>query len=151
MKRNYKYSDSSLKKINSVIPLLQLICHDAIKISNERKLHCPDFGISYGLRTCVEQFELFKLGRTEIKGEWVITDISKVVTHCDGYVDKSPHQSGKAIDFFAVSTGGNIDYSPASMALVATCFFEAASKNNGNAFWGGSFINFNDSGHFELR
>lgn len=48
------------------------------------------FKITCGVRTAKEQKELYEFGRTK-KG--------KKVTNCDGYVYKSMHQLGRAIDF----------------------------------------------------
>ena len=148
--RNYAYSHSSALKVSSVKPVLQLICHGAIEIANTRKMYCPDFGISYGYRTAEEQFELFKKGRKIINDVWVIHIWSDVVTYCDGYNTISIHQTRLAIDFFALDDQGRVDYSPQSMALVATCFFESASNEQVDIDWGGSFKSISDSGHIEV-
>jgi len=123
---------------------MQTLCYEALRIANRRKTHCPDFGITYGLRTAQEQYELYELGR-ELGGT--------VVTNCDGYDKKSVHQSGLAIDF-VVWIDGKISQDPAQYALVATCFFEAAGEvltaQSLDMDWGGSFKSISDLGHVEL-
>jgi len=150
MNRKYKYGKSSLAKIDTTSEMMQEVCHEAMRIANLRKMHCPDFGISYGLRTKHEQFELYRLGREFDGFKWYVKNKSKVVTYRDGSTFKSTHQSGLAVDFFAYIDGKE-NYEPENMALIATCFMEAA-ENLGHRFeWGGSFKSISDSGHFELR
>ena len=149
--RGYFYGKKSTANILSVKDIMQKICLSAIDVANKRKCHCPDFGISYGLRTTEEQFALFKLGRELIGDKWNITNIKKVVTYCDGYIKLSIHQIGYAIDFYAIGEDGKADYSPQSMALVATCFFEAASNLGVDIDWGGSFKSISDTGHIEVN
>lgn len=152
MNRNYKYGASSLKKINTTDELMQQVCHEAMRIANLRKTYCPDFGISDGLRTADEQFELYKKGRYFDGYSWVTEKDSEVVTYRDGHTLKSVHQSGFAIDFFAIDPEtGEADFSVESLALVATCFFEASSNLGLNCDWGGSFKSISDAVHFELK
>ena len=144
MNRNYAYSTTSIGHIKSTEPVVQELCNRAIKIANERKLYCPDFGISSGHRTTAEQYSLFCIGR--------FGDENPTVTNCDGTDKMSSHQSGLAIDFFAInSVTGREDYRPESLALVATCFFEAASDMGIDADWGGSYRSFSDAPHIEVR
>ena len=150
MNRNYKYSKSSLAKIATVSVMLQEVCHEAMRIANMRKMHCPDFGISYGLRTRHEQFDLYKKGRSFDGFEWHVVDRSKVLTYRDGHVLKSSHQYAQAIDFFAY-VDGKANYEPANMALIATCFMEAADNLGQQFEWGGSFKSISDGGHFEIK
>lgn len=147
--RNYYYSERSLAVLATVKPELRWLAHDAIGIANKRKLYCPDFGISSGFRTAEEQFELFKKGRAFAYGEWKITDLEAVITNCDGYDVKSAHQSGYALDFFAY-VDGKANYEPCNLALIATCFFEAASDLGLNIDWGGSFKSICDAPHIEI-
>ena len=128
------------------------LCAEALIIANKRKLFCPDFKITYGLRTAPEQFELYKKGRRQNAinpSMWVITDSSKVVTYCDGYEKLSNHQSGDAIDFVTI-VKGRVNYSEELMMRVATCFFEAACNLNIIIDWGGSYKSFSDTGHIEI-
>lgn len=146
--RNYKYSPNSQKKIDSTIGAMGKLCAEALIIANSRKLHCPDFGISHGLRTAEEQYELFMTNR-EKNSDGTFTITGKVLTNCDGIVIKSSHQSGKAIDFYAY-VDGKTNYEPTNMALIATCFFEAASNLGINIDWGGSFRSISDGAHIEI-
>lgn len=85
------YSKSSQEKLLTVHQDLQTIFHYVVQIF--------DNTIVYGLRTAEEQFELYKKGREYVGDNlWTITDKSKVVTYKDGYIKKSNHQSGMAID-----------------------------------------------------
>lgn len=131
--RKYKYGSSSLKQIDSVSPKLQAVCHRAIKIANSRRLYCPDFGISCGKRSKADQLIAFKAGRS----------------NCDGVNKLSRHQYGFAIDFFGY-VRGKTNYEEGNMALIATCFMEAAAEEGCEINWGGNFNSFSDSPHIEL-
>jgi peptidoglycan L-alanyl-D-glutamate endopeptidase CwlK len=112
---------------------LQTICLRAIVIANSRKLFCPDFGISCGKRTTAEQMQLFTSGKS----------------NCDGIKSISKHQYGFAIDFYAY-VDGKANYDPGNMALIATCFLEAASELGKEINWGGNFASLSDCPHIEL-
>ena len=149
MNRNYGYSSRSKKNIASTKQVVGELCRQALVIANTRKMYCPDFVITYGLRAADEQFALYQKGREFINGEWTIVDRKKVVTYCDGLIKKSTHQSGFAIDFVPL-VGGKVSYKPEHCALIATCFFEAASNMNVQVDWGGSFRSISDGGHIEV-
>lgn len=79
-----------------------------------------------GLRTAERQKELFDSGDSG----------------CDGVKNKSHHQSGNALDFYAYVDGkGN--WEPLYMALVACAFLESASilgyKLEWSGLWRGGF------------
>ena len=148
MNREYITGKNSKRALSTVNPILQELWYGAMRIANSRKMMCPDFGCSSGLRTEKEQNALFKLGRDDV-GRIVYP--GSVVTNCDGILLKSSHQSGLAIDIFAISPGGNTDYRPESMALIATCFFEAASDMDIDMDWGGSFKSISDGAHIEIK
>ena len=120
---------------------MQQLCHEALRIANSRKMYCPDFGISHGLRTTEEQYNLYCKGRFGSTGG--------IVTNCDGVEKKSVHQFGYAIDFFPIINGQYND-EPENLALVATCFFEAAGNLGLQMDWGGSFRSISDGFHVEL-
>ena len=85
------YSDISKERLDSTHQDLQTIFHYVIQI--------VDNSIVYGLRTAEEQFALYRIGRRDVgNNQLLITDEKKVVTYKDGYVNKSKHQSGMAID-----------------------------------------------------
>ena len=83
-------SQRSTDRLRGVNPDLITLLHYLIKV--------VDFTVLYGVRTAEEQFALFKKGRGEVSDAWVVVDKKKVVTYCDGYLKKSKHQSGDAVD-----------------------------------------------------
>lgn len=131
--RKYSYGRSSKAHIETVSVTLQTICYRAIEIANKRKLFCPDFGISCGKRSTTEQIQLFKDGKSK----------------CDGINKVSAHQYGYAIDFFAY-VDGKANYDEGNMALIATCFIEAAIELGVDVRWGGNFSSLADAPHIEL-
>ncbi len=131
--RNYEYGKSSLQNIGSVSITLQTLCYKALEIANRRKLHCPDFGISCGKRTRMEQIIMFKEGKSK----------------CDGINTISAHQYGFAIDYYAY-VDGEANYDPGNLALIATCFQEAAFNMGIVIKWGGNFASIADCPHIEL-
>ncbi len=148
MNRNYQYGKTSLKNISTVEQDLQDVCHEALRIANARKMHCPDFGISHGYRSADDQFKIFMKGRKHVgDGEYI--KIGPTFTNLDGFDKESRHQDGDAIDFFAI-VDGKVNYQDGNIALVATCFFEAASNLKVNIDWGGSFKSISDGAHIEL-
>lgn len=154
MNRNYKFSPRSNGFILTLAEPLQEVCHEGLIIANNRKLHCPDFAITRGLTTSENQFELFRKGRKFIGGKWMVVDESKVVTNCDGTNTISDHQKtdlhGKALAFDYCAYIGGTNYENGNMALIATCFFEAASNKNINIDWGGSYRSISDGSHVSL-
>ena len=75
------FSEHSKKKLATCDKRLQEVCNIAIKYI--------DFSVLYGHRSAEEQFELYKIGRKQINGEWV--KVGKVVTYKDGSVKLSYH------------------------------------------------------------
>ena len=73
-------------------------CHQDIQTIFHYVIQILDNSVVYGLRTAEEQFELFKKGRTEVGGQWIIENDKLIVTYKDGYKKLSNHQSGMAID-----------------------------------------------------
>jgi peptidoglycan L-alanyl-D-glutamate endopeptidase CwlK len=122
-----------MKNINTTVEQLQELCLRAMEIACKRKLYCPDFGISEGKRTTARQEYLFKEGASK----------------CDGIINRSKHQDGLAIDYFAYYLG-KADYDPGRLALIFTCFQEAALDMNIQIKWGGNFNSIADAPHIEL-
>lgn len=81
----YKLGKSSIRNLETTHPYLQLIVKKAIGISES------DFGIisNGGFRTAEMQNEIFKKGHSK----------------CDGYIKKSYHQTGKAVDLVPYVNG----------------------------------------------
>ena len=150
MNRNYQYSRNSLAKIKTTEQCVVDLCFLALSIANNRKAFCPDFGISHGLRTQDEQFNLFKKGRVYVGHEYLIDDSGKVVTNCDGINTKSVHQSGLAIDFYCY-VDGKANYDLGNIALVAMAFMEAAGDLGLKVNSGLNFKSISDGCHLEVE
>ncbi len=131
--RVYGYGTSSMKNIKTTTKEVQDLCLRAMEIAGKRKLYCPDFGISEGKRTTARQRYLFKEGASK----------------CDGIINRSKHQDGLAIDYFAYHLG-KADYDPGRLALIFTCFQEAALDMGIQIKWGGNFNSIADAPHIEL-
>ena len=84
------FSQSSITKLDTCDVLLMTLFN---KIIENR-----DCTIISGYRTPEEQFELFKIGRKEVNGEW--KKVGKTVTNCDGFKILSDHNHfpSKAVD-----------------------------------------------------
>ena len=146
---NYYYGNSSSRKINTTNDNMQKLCHEAMRIANERMLYCPDFGISDGLRSAQEQNERFKVGRDQ-SGKVLYAGL--IITNRDGFENISDHQLGNAIDFFAVHPEtGKADYSLEAMLAVYSCFSEAAFRLKLTLEWGGNYSTFEDLGHVAIK
>lgn len=150
MSRNYVYGAGSLRNIATLTRPLQEICHEGLKIANTRKLFCPDISIVRGRATAEEQRQIFLKGRKEVDYGYEI--VGTVFTNCDGVYEISDHQKldgeglGLAFDFCAwVDSKGN--YEDGYIALIATCFMEAASNLGYRIDWGGNYRSISDGSH----
>ena len=157
MRRNYKFSKGSMKNIHTLAKPLQRICYEGLNIANPRKVHCPDFSIVRGLTTAEKQHELYMIGRTKIQhlDHVEYKKVGRTVTNCDGYEIKSDHQktdrNGGSLAFdFACWIDGKSNYEDHNMALVATCFMEAASNEGFVIDWGGNYRSISDGSHISL-
>lgn len=160
MNRGYKPSKRSQSFIDTLTPVLQEIIKEGFYIANTRKLFCPDFAITRGFETASGQFQLYKKGRelvADINGAgsdlaWAKT--GETVTNCDGYDVISDHQqtdiNGKAFAFDYCAYVNGTNYDDSNMALIATCFFEAASNQGVVIDWGGNFRSLSDGSHISL-
>ena len=126
----FKLGTKSLKNREGVDPRLIEISDLAIQISN------VDFGIpsTGGLRSSADQAELFEQG----------------VSKCDGYTNKSYHQTGKAIDVYAY-VDGKASWDRQHLSSVATAMLQAASKLGHDLKWGGNWTSWQDYPHFEFK
>jgi len=123
----YAFSNKSISRRTGVDARLVEISDLAIKI-------CPiDFGIpgDGGLRTSERQQELFKKG----------------VSKCDGYKNKSFHQTGLALDVYAY-VDGKASWNTEHLAVVAAAMLQAASQLGHKLEWGGLWPW--DKPHFQL-
>lgn len=126
----YKLSKRSLNRLEGVNPLLIAIAVDAITESPY------DYGIAVlgGKRTAEEQHNLF------IKGK----------SNCDGFVNKSYHQSGNAFDIVCYKDG-SITWDRDVFTEVAEHIKKIASQRYSTVIkWGGDWINFKDLPHFQI-
>jgi len=127
---NFRLSKSSLKNIEGINPKLLEITYLAITITKIDYGH----GEFSGLRSNVDQKELFADGKSK----------------ADGYNNKSYHQSGNALDFYAY-VDGRASWLPEHLAMVATAHLQAASILGYPLEWGGNFKGFRDMPHIQLQ
>lgn len=133
----YKLSTSSSGRLITVVEPLQHIIREAIK-SSPIDFGIPKYG---GNRTAVEQSGLFLDGKSTL----------------DGYIKKSKHQSGKAIDIYAY-VGGKASWNMQHLNLLAGHIIGTANRLGYKLRWGGDWNsnwssddeNFVDAVHFEL-
>jgi peptidoglycan L-alanyl-D-glutamate endopeptidase CwlK len=86
------FSQKSKDRLKTAHVDLQQVANEVIKVF--------DFTVLYGFRSKETQFELFKRGRAEIGGVWVVVNRLEVVTNCDGFSNTSRHnvEPADAID-----------------------------------------------------
>lgn len=93
-----------------------------------------DFTITCGIRSADEQRELYQRGLSKF----------------DGYVKKSKHQTGEAIDFIPYPFFGdwdNID----SFERVIEEFRKASELLGIEIYFGGDWVSFKDYAHIQLK
>lgn len=114
----YRLSARSIARREGVDPRLIAVCDRALEIS------LIDFGIPAdgGLRTEGRQRELFDGG----------------LSLCDGIIERSKHQDGKALDFFAF-VDGRASWDALHLTHVAAAFLQAAAELGIKIKWGGFF------------
>lgn len=129
--KEFKLSKRSLERLEGVEPILIEIVKEAIKES-PFDFGIPNFG---GLRTAEEQHQLYE----------------RKVSKCDGYKNKSYHQTGKAFDIYAY-VDGKASWNRTQLKLIARHIQNVAkTKFNVNLEWGGDWRNFKDYPHFQIK
>ena len=125
----FKLGQNSLNNRAGVDPRLIEISDRAIQIS------IIDFGIpsSGGLRTVEDQAKLFTAG----------------LSKADGRVNKSYHQTGRALDVYAY-VDGKASWEKEHLAIVGCAMLQAAAELGYKLEWGGLFRSFTDMPHFQL-
>jgi len=125
----FKLSSKSKERLNGVDSRIVEIVDLALDVTT------IDFGIpgDGGLRTPERQKELFDSGASK----------------CDGYKNKSYHQTGLAFDVYAY-VDGMASWDQLHLAKVATAILQAAGILGYKLQWGGNFKNFCDMPHFQL-
>lgn len=117
---NFKFSEKSLNHRDGVRPELIMISDLALKLS------LIDFGIPAlgGLRTFEQQRKLFNEKKSLADGRFKI----------------SAHQTGYALDFYAIVDGKASWHHP-HLTVVAAAFLQAASVLGHQLEWGGFWSN----------
>jgi len=125
----FKFSTRSTEILSTVDERLQKIAAMALVISP------IDFGFppTGGLRSQETQYELFKDGKSK----------------ADGFSQRSYHQTGQALDFYAY-VEGKASWEKEHLAVVAAAFLQAAAKLGYPLEWGGLWKNFKDYPHVQL-
>ena len=97
------YSTESIKKLLTCEKDLQVLFNEVIKYF--------DNTILYGNRALDLQMELFLKGRLKLDNKYLIIDKKKIVTYCDGVVNKSNHNyiPSRAVDALPYPINGK-DY-----------------------------------------
>jgi peptidoglycan L-alanyl-D-glutamate endopeptidase CwlK len=92
--------------------------------------------ITQGVRSAAQQRALYAQGRTRP---------GKIVTNCDGYIKKSPHQHWLAIDI-AIVKNGAVEWADLPEYHDLGEYWESLG-----GFWGGRIASLGDVYHFELK
>jgi peptidoglycan L-alanyl-D-glutamate endopeptidase CwlK len=128
---SFKLGANSLNNRAGVDPRLIEISDRAIQIS------IIDFGHPQysGLRTVEDQAKLFTAGKSM----------------ADGRTNKSFHQTGRALDVFAINPEtGKASWEKEHLAIVAVAFMQSANELGYKLEWGGLWTGFQDMPHFQL-
>lgn len=150
----YKFGKKSQSVIESCDQQIQDVMQEALGLG------LIDMTAVYGHRTPEQQFELFKKGRKEVNGVWVIEDKLQVVTYKDGFKKLSEHNyyPSHAIDIFPF-VAGTVSYREWHCIFMAGVIMAAAKNVGAGLVWGGNWDNdgepmtdqtFQDLGHFQI-
>lgn len=121
---------------------------DLVRLMNKAIKNCPiDFTITDGIRTTVQQQELYAQGRTKP---------GAVVTNTDGIRKKSNHQIkadgyGYAVDLYPYYNGKVHVNDVNNLKVIANHIKSVAEKMDISIQWGGDWKSFKDYPHFELN
>ena len=130
---DWHLSETSATRLATTCPTMQAIVMRALELSD------IDFGVAEGLRSAERQKELFDAG----------------LSKCDGYKLLSKHQTGNAADLYAYAAGKAL-WSKKPLSRVNRAMQQAAreilpQEGYSKLVWGGSWTNFLDAPHFELK
>ena len=150
-----KFSSGSLDKLET--------CHQDLQTLFTYVIKHFDCTIIYGHRSVAKQFSLFKQGRKEVNGIWIIENPLEVVTYKDGITKKGKHNftPSDAIDVIPYPIEWNnyerIRYFNGYVMGIAKMLKEyGAIENNirGGFDWDQDTIlkdqSFNDLAHYEI-
>ena len=127
----YKLGNRSLKRLEGVDSRVLALAELAIKYT------CVDFGIAeHGGKRSVE-----------VQRHLYLENLS----NCDGITNESAHQSGLALDYYAINPDNReATWDHKYMCQVAWAFFRAAQELEIRIEWGGFWKSFSDSPHIEI-
>lgn len=121
------------RKLEDLKPDAQNACLTFIR-------HCTEAGLNIKiiqtLRDAEYQHRLYEQGRTAP---------GKIVTKCDGYKNKSRHQSGEAWDAVVLDDNGDIDWTN------STQYKKMADIGVKMGLTAGFYFSFRDLDHFEVK
>lgn len=135
------YSNRSILRLETCHPDLQLVFNEVIKFY--------DVTILYGHRSASEQFELFKKGRRESKGVWIVDNKSKIVTYRDGTNKPSNHQKSPSTAIDIIPYPFDNDWYGPEFNFMAGVVLRIAHEMGIGLRWGGRW-KWKDRPHFEL-
>lgn len=126
---SFKFSESSMRNMAGVNMNLVDVAVRALELTS------VDFGIprTGGVRTAEMQHQLYLDGKSQL----------------DGYVKKSYHQTGNALDVFAY-VDGKVSYKKHHLTAIAAAMLQAANELGVRLQWGGFWQSFVDMPHFEV-
>ena len=131
-------------------------CHQDLQILFGYVVQHFDCSIISGHRTPGEQYELYKKGRTEIDGHWVIEDKRNVVTYKDGVKKLSKHNTwpSVAVDVmpFPINwkdTDGATKFAYYVLGVAQT--LKSYGQIEHEIEWGGDWTSLRDYPHFQLK
>lgn len=154
-------TDHDLEKLKTVHPDLQKVIYRATEYLPHDGIKDEDsltFGISYGLRTQKEQYDLWRQShdldgmpngmpwKTNFNGY----DKGKLTPYGAMGTGVSRHQTKHAIDLFA-RVGGDLTWTPQYYPLLADVIKRCAADLKVSVIWGGDFTKKKDMPHFELN
>jgi peptidoglycan L-alanyl-D-glutamate endopeptidase CwlK len=128
----FKLGKNSINNMAGIDGRLIDIADVAITLSN------IDFGIpsTGGLRSEADQAKLFADG----------------VSKADGVSNLSYHQSGKALDLYAIDPEtGKASWDKLHLSLCAAAMLQASAQLGYELRWGGNWKSWQDYPHFEIR
>lgn len=146
---SFKLSQTSLKRLATVLEPMQRVVKRAIEISE------VDFGVSQALRTHDDQARLYGQGRTiaEMKAKGLNPAYAKPSMKKVTWTMNSNHMTGKAVDLVPYINGkvewddnGKLGLWP----MIAKAMKTAAAELNIKIEWGGDWKKTVDRPHFEL-
>lgn len=124
----FVFGKKSLKELEGVHPNLAVVCHQALMLTP------VDFAVHDGLRTDVEQLQLFRAGASQLDGS---TKRSKHQVQADGY--------GHAVDLVPV-INGKLRWEWEPIYLIADAVREAADELGVAIRWGGHWAELTGTG-----